>query len=109
MMSGSTLGGARRQQQHPPPVGFRDALASLGTPQFHAMTTPGVLECSREEQLVQTVAFPNHGYKWIAAAESDAAHTAESDLMSQGYPMAFHPADSPAGGREGSEGTVCLG
>ena len=45
---------------------------------------------------MQTDAFPNHGYEWIAAAESDAAHAAESDLMSQGYSTAFHPADSPA-------------
>ena len=39
---------------------------------------------------MQTDAFPNHGYDWIAAAESDAAHAAESDLMSQGYLTAFH-------------------
>ena len=62
MMSGSTLRGPHRQKQHPPPAGFRDALASLDAPQFHATTNPGVLEFSREGQLVQTDAFPNHGY-----------------------------------------------
>ena len=63
MMSGSTLGGTHCQQHHPPPTGFQDALASPDAPQFHATTTPGVLEFSREEQLVPTDNYPNHGYE----------------------------------------------
>ena len=96
MMSGNTLGGAHRQQQHPSPAGFHDALASLDATQIHATTTPGVLEFSREEQLVPTDTFPDHGYAWITMAEFNAAHAADSDLMSQGYSTAFHSTDSPA-------------
>ena len=96
MMSGNTLLRPHRLQQHPSPAGLQDVLASLDSSQLPTTTTPGVLEFSREEQLVPTDTFPDHGYAWVTAAESHAAYAAESDLMSQGYCTSFHPADSPA-------------
>ena len=96
MTSGNTLLRPHQQQQHPPPAGSRNVLASLDSSPLHVAATPGVLEFSREKQLVPTDTFPDHGYAWVTAAESHAAHAAESDLTSRGYRTSFHPADSPA-------------
>ena len=63
---------------------------------FPTTTTAGVLEFSRPEQLMPTDHFPDHGYTWVSAAESDAAHATETDVLSQGYDTSCHPADTPA-------------